>query len=150
MNESELIWNGDEILNQLSVAFDDALLETADAILVPALMKTLSIQGPPPSLPFTAPHRQTDEAHDASADPGVRHLQESIAAWVEDGAVLVGCTNNIYGLYLEIGTQEMAPRPWLMATMEDKAVQDDFVQFITAKVLTKLGTFAGSTPVVTP
>lgn len=139
-------WHGDDILDQLTIAINDAILETADAVLVPAIMKTLSIQGPPPSVPFTPPHRQTDEAHDASAEPGVRHLQESIAAWVENGAVLVGCENNIYGLYLEIGTQEMSPRPWLMATLEDNAVRDEFVRFITAKVQTKLGTIAGTTP----
>lgn len=91
-----------------------ALLVAARAVLVPAIRETVSILGPPPSEPGYPPHVRPEWQRKPTDPP---HLRDSIAAWEEDGAVVVGCTGNFYGIFLELGTQNMAARPWLLPTL---------------------------------
>lgn len=63
---------------------------------------------PPPSLPGEFPHLR-------SAD-----LQASVQYVVDNGRLIAVIGSKLpkkYGLYLEIGTRKMAPRPWLRPSL---------------------------------
>lgn len=102
----------------LGKVLDQAMLVAAERVLVPELKRTLSIYGPPASAPFTPPHREPPPDGASQAEPSdLPPLIDSVGAWAyPDGGIAVGSVNK-YGLYLEIGTQDMAPRPWLIPTL---------------------------------
>lgn len=53
-------------------------------------------------------------------------LQRNVAYEIDSEklTVKIGCTANApYGLYLELGTSRMAPRPWLLVTAQKHARQ---------------------------
>jgi hypothetical protein len=122
----------------LAAVLDQAMLVAAQNVLVPELKKALSVEGPPASEPYTPPHQwpgASDRASSGSAessdDPP---LIDSIGAWAfPDGGIAVGSVNK-YGLFLEIGTQNMAPRPWLVPTL----TRSDVINAFNAEVQKEL------------
>jgi hypothetical protein len=63
----------------------------------------------------------------------------------DDGGVAVGSDGCLYALFLEIGTQHMAPRPWLAPTLERPDVKAAFAAAF-AEALARMATGNGLTP----
>ena len=122
----------------------DAILAAAQNVVVPAIKKSLMVQGPPRSWPFTPPHIQSEKDHAAALRKGWLHLIQCIHAWLDEGGnVVVGCKDNPYGIFLEIGTRHMLPRPWLAPTLNDPDVQRRFAQAVIDTLKNNGGTALG-------
>jgi hypothetical protein len=128
-----IIQKGDvpSALDFLMVLMNTAMVNAANRVIVPELQKVLSIQGPPRSAPFEAPHRDAPEDQMKNyARTGLMPLMESVGAWMCDaGGIAIGSSDK-YGLYLEIGTQTMAPRPWLVPTLTRPDVMASFQEAV--------------------
>ncbi len=112
-----------DFLDQLEEWSREAQLEAAKLVLLPALQQVLSVDGPPPSNPGEPPHRQSPADHARSAmNTGLPPLWQSLYAKDDVDGVLIGSVDP-YGLYLELGTQHIAPRPWFLVTILDPQVQ---------------------------
>ncbi len=115
---------------------DAAMLRAVERAVLPALKLALSDAGPPPSDPFTPPHKQTDEDHARMLQYyGAQHLVDSLTAFNRDGETYVGATNSPYAMYLEIGTRTMAPRPWLLPTVYRSDVQAAFALALASELM---------------
>lgn len=148
--KSESKVNPDNPLEQFKKLLHEAMLEAARRVVIPALQATIATQGPPPSSPLYPPHRQTAEQHDASAPFGIRPLIESLdVGQRRNGDVEIICAN-MYGLFLEIGTQDMAPRPWIVWTLTRPDVIQEFTDAVY-HILNDLMASSGSNgPPATP
>ena len=82
-------------------------LKTAAEMVRNQVVRNIST-GRPPSQPGEFPHVDTG------------HLRQSIFSDTDcaEGRAIVG-TPLLYGLYLEVGTEHMAPRPYLSRTLEE-------------------------------
>ncbi len=123
---------------------EQAMLVAAEQVLVPELKRTLSIEGPPVSSPFTPPHKGAKPEGDSQAKPSnLPSLYDSIGAWIHpEGGIAVGSVNK-YGLYLEIGTQDMAARPWLVPTLNRTDVMNAFNSAVKAELTRLLESASG-------
>ena len=128
----------------LGKILDQAMLVAAERVLVPELKRTLSVQGPPASAPFTPPHKAAPPDGSSQAKPSpLPPLIDSVGAWAfPDGGIAVGTVNK-YGLYLEIGTQDMAPRPWLVPTLTRTDVMNAFNAAVRVELERLLAAAAG-------
>lgn len=127
----------------LAARLDAALLEAAQTVLLPALKVTLATMGPPASEPGMPPHTRPPEEHAAATvGSGLRPLAESLfARAAPEGGAAVG-THNLYGVYLEMGTREMAPRPWVAWTLQ----RPDVLTALQAAVAAALARQGGAGP----
>ena len=128
----------------LGMILDQAMLVAAERVLLPELKRTLSVEGPPPSSPFTPPHKGAPPDGSSQAEPSdLPPLIDSLGAWAHpDGGVAVGSVNK-YGFYLEVGTQHMAARPWLVPTLTRTDVMNDFNAVVRAELARLLEAAAG-------
>ena len=138
-------------LTVLGAVLDQAMLVAAERVLVPELKKTVSVEGPPPSEPFTPPHTQPPTDQSSQASPSDQPpLIDSIGAWMHpDGGIAVGSVNK-YGLYLEIGTQDMAARPWLVPTLNRTDVINAFNREVRTELERLLDQIAGDSAPAQP
>ena len=122
---SRLEWHGEVVKKFIGKASWTGIL-LATEVLVTELVLTLNVPNtgvsvkrkrgrgsytiyPNPSEPKHPPHKRTGflQAH-VGAELDEKALQSRVG---------VG-TNAKYGLYLELGTRYIEPRPWLLATVE--------------------------------
>jgi hypothetical protein len=110
---SRLEWNGDaaevfvkgRVLSALMVLGAEGERRAKELVSVP---------GPEPSAPGSPPHMQTQELHD-----GITHE-------VDAGAMAVRIGTDVpHGLWTEIGTGNMAARPWLRRAAMDLVSRAD-------------------------
>jgi len=101
---SKIKWHGDEFFKKLKEE-EARNLERAAIFLKNEVKKNIS-EAPPASKAGEFPHREDGE------------LRRSIAHEVDKNKMVarVG-TNKVYGRYLELGTNEMAARPFLRPTL---------------------------------
>lgn len=133
-----------------ATVLDQAMLVAANQVIVPALKATLSVEGPPVSDPFTPPHRVVPDPDSDAAPSDSPPLIDSVGAWADpEGGVAVGSTN-LYGLYLEIGTQDMAPRPWLVPTLTRSDVMNAFNAALARELERLLAGVAGDSAPAQP
>jgi hypothetical protein len=117
-------WHGDELEPKLRAAVWEAIVRCTEFFWAHCL-QLLNISNPPPhktpSQPGEAPRKRTG------------FLQGNVQREYDEPALTsrVGISKNaIYGLFLELGTRYMRPRPWLMATL--KAVMPQLQATIAA------------------
>ncbi len=131
------------VIDQLQILFNEALLEAAELVLVPAIKQTISEFSPPVSEPDMPPHTRVGVLD----HQGFLSLIESIRAWIDGtGAVVIGSDGCPYGLYLEVGTQHMAARPWLQPTLDRNDVRHDFVAMVESILARRFGELGSAAP----
>jgi len=85
-------------------------LHLADDVILDAARQSISIQGPPRSLPGDPPHMDSQRLRDSLYD-------EVDAAGLKSR---FGSTEE-HAVYTEIGTPHMAARPWFLPAIVQKA-----------------------------
>lgn len=115
-------WRGNEFLRELRGELEKRLAVAAEVVRAEAV-KSIRVPFPPASLPGNPPHSR-------SAAAG---LFGSVLYDVQSDQMqaIVG-TPLVYGLYLELGTSKMAPRPWLRPALEKSRLK---IQKIMTKPL---------------
>jgi HK97 gp10 family phage protein len=102
-----LEWHGDELLKVLASEMEKRLAVVGEVVRGEAVRSLRRKKFPPSSLPNTTPAWRTG------------HLFRSVQYEVGKGQFTVRIGTNVrYGLYLEVGTSKMAPRPWLRPALE--------------------------------
>lgn len=101
-------WNGDAFMEAMEARYS-ARVEAGANLLAQRMRERIGIQGPPRSLPGESPHRDTGNLQ-ANVEINGPEIQGSkiIAS--------VG-TSLAYGLYLELGTEKMQQRAWMLPTL---------------------------------
>ncbi len=98
-------------------AMMDRRLARAGEYLQSRMRYAISIPGPPRSLPGESPHIDTSDLIESIAVVGV--VAADVGDLFEAQKVLVG-SPLIYSGYLEFGTMRMAPRPFVLRTLNEQ------------------------------
>lgn len=100
-------WYGDEWLERQKAAYT-VRVNDAGENLAEAMRTQISVQGPPRSLPGDPPHMDTTALHESiEVIPG----EEGDLIFASIGTAI------FYGILLEYGRSNCAPRPWLLRTL---------------------------------
>jgi len=105
----------------------------ASAEMLKALMsRNIGEQGPPRSAPGGFPHMETRSLKQSLGVGKATPVNLVASAGSRDGYVnsVNKVPTNDYGLYLEFGTRKMAPRPWLIRSLDDNrtAILAEFIE----------------------
>lgn len=109
---ARLNWYGDDALNRMKAAAWEGIVRATE-FLFAQLLLTLNVSNPrphkTPAAPGEPPRKRTG------------FLQANVQREYDADALRsrVGISANaLYGAFLELGTRMMAPRPWLLATVD--------------------------------
>jgi len=117
-----LEWHGEEVKERLNEAAAAGLNAAATA-LRGHMSFNLSIQGPPRSLPGQFPHMDTGTLRRSLKTEKATASSLYAAAGVDATAYNEGTLVDDYALYLEFGTMRMAPRPWILRTLDENRTE---------------------------
>jgi hypothetical protein len=111
MFDAKFTWNGPAVVTEIKAASWERIVRVV-VFFHTEVLAVLNKSNPrpyvTPSLPGEPPRKRTGWLQ--------RNVRYELAKGKQVGRI--GITPNAkYGLYLEIGTKRMKPRPWLLATL---------------------------------